>query len=201
MSLAPFQFRRSIATVSLAGTLPEKLEAAASVGFNGVELFENDLLTFDGPPAEVRRIGRELGVAITAFQPFRDFEAMPEPTRAEPGARRTQVRCDASARHRSAARLQQCPPGGDRISSNRRTASPCSSGISVRTRSFGRPIIRIGTAFPRRAADAPRPAGAAIPRAEAPSPGRRCDGVLRLAVTVGCPPTEPAEPNAIASPR
>jgi len=82
VSLAPFQFRRSIATVSLAGTLPEKLEAAVSVGFNGVELFENDLLTFDGTPAEVRRIGRELGVAITAFQPFRDFEAMPEPERA-----------------------------------------------------------------------------------------------------------------------
>jgi len=79
---APFPFRRSIATVSLAGTLPEKLEAAASVGFNGVELFENDLLTFDGTPAEVRRIGREFGLAITAFQPFRDFEAMPEPERA-----------------------------------------------------------------------------------------------------------------------
>jgi 4-hydroxyphenylpyruvate dioxygenase len=78
----PFPFPRSIATVSLAGTLPEKLEAAASVGFNGVELFENDLLTFDGSPAEVRRIGRELGLAITAFQPFRDFEAMPEPQRA-----------------------------------------------------------------------------------------------------------------------
>ena len=77
-----FRFPRSIATVSLAGTLPEKLEAAASVGFNGVELFENDLLTFDGTPAEVRRICRELGLTITAFQPFRDFEAMPEPERA-----------------------------------------------------------------------------------------------------------------------
>jgi len=30
----------------------------------------------------VGRIGRELGLAITAFQPFRDFEAMPEPQRA-----------------------------------------------------------------------------------------------------------------------
>ena len=82
MSPAPFRFPRSIATVSLAGTLPEKLEAAGSVGFNGIELFENDLLTFDGAPAEVRRIGRELGLAITAFQPFRDFEAMPDPERA-----------------------------------------------------------------------------------------------------------------------
>ena len=52
-----FPLPRSVATVSLAGTLPEKLEAATSVGFNGVELFEKDLLTFDGKPAEVRRIG------------------------------------------------------------------------------------------------------------------------------------------------
>jgi len=79
---APFPFSRSIATITLAGTLPEKLEAAASVGFNGVELFENDLLTFDGTPAEVQRIARELGLTIAAFQPFRDFEAMPEPQRA-----------------------------------------------------------------------------------------------------------------------
>ncbi len=82
MRPADFPFSRSIATVSLAGTLPEKLEAAGSVGFNGVELFENDLLTFDGTPAEVRRISRELGLAVTAFQPFRDFEAMPEAERA-----------------------------------------------------------------------------------------------------------------------
>jgi hypothetical protein len=34
MSPAPFRFPRSIATVSLAGTLPEKLEAAESVGFD-----------------------------------------------------------------------------------------------------------------------------------------------------------------------
>ena len=81
MRSAPSRFPRSIATVSLAGTLPEKLEAVASVGFNCVELFENDLLTFDGTPAEVRRIGRELGLTITALQPFRDFEAMPEPER------------------------------------------------------------------------------------------------------------------------
>lgn len=73
---------RSIATVSLSGTLPEKLEAAAAVGFDGVEIFENDLLTFDGTPGDVRSIASDLGLAITMFQPFRDFEAMPEPQRA-----------------------------------------------------------------------------------------------------------------------
>ena len=71
----------SIATVCLSGTLPDKLEAAAAAGFDGVEIFENDLLTFDGTPAGVRRMCEELGLAITLFQPFRDFEAMPEPQR------------------------------------------------------------------------------------------------------------------------
>ena len=72
---------KSIATVSLSGTLPEKLEAAAAIGFDGVEIFENDLLTFDGSPEDVRDIANGLGLAITIFQPFRDFEAMPEPQR------------------------------------------------------------------------------------------------------------------------
>jgi hypothetical protein len=39
MSPAPFRFPRSIATVSLAGTLPEKLEAAGSVGFDSIRAF------------------------------------------------------------------------------------------------------------------------------------------------------------------
>ena len=73
--------RKSIATVSLSGTLPEKLEAAAAAGFDGVEIFESDLLTYDGSPAEVRRICQGLGLAIDLYQPFRDFEAMPEPQR------------------------------------------------------------------------------------------------------------------------
>src|SRR4051812_32778483 len=74
-------FAKSIATVSLSGTLPEKLEAAAAIGFDGVEIFENDLLSYDGSPADVRALAEGLGLAITIFQPFRDFEAMPEPLR------------------------------------------------------------------------------------------------------------------------
>ncbi|PVZ11371.1 MULTISPECIES: 3-dehydroshikimate dehydratase QuiC [unclassified Pseudomonas] len=68
---------RSIATVSLSGTLPEKLEAVAAAGFDGVEIFENDLLYYDGSPREIRQMCADLGIAITLFQPFRDFEGMP----------------------------------------------------------------------------------------------------------------------------
>jgi 4-hydroxyphenylpyruvate dioxygenase len=73
--------RKSIATVALSGTLPDKLEAAARAGFDGVEVMEADLLAFDGSPAELRRIAADLGLAIDLYQPFRDFEAMPEPQR------------------------------------------------------------------------------------------------------------------------
>jgi 4-hydroxyphenylpyruvate dioxygenase len=72
----------SIATCSLAGTLQEKLEAIARAGFRGVEIFENDLLSFPGSPADIRQIARDLGLDIVTFQPFRDFEGMPELRRA-----------------------------------------------------------------------------------------------------------------------
>ncbi len=74
--------QRSIATTTLPGHLGEKLQAAAAAGFDGVEIFENDLLYFDRPPAEVRRMATDLGLSIIALQPFRDFEALPEPRRA-----------------------------------------------------------------------------------------------------------------------
>ncbi|MDB5886515.1 MAG: 4-hydroxyphenylpyruvate dioxygenase, partial [Polaromonas sp.] len=67
--------RHSIATVCLSGMLREKLQAAAAAGFDGVEIFENDLLQFPGSPREVRQICQDLGLTIDLFQPFRDFDA------------------------------------------------------------------------------------------------------------------------------
>ncbi|MBB4216429.1 4-hydroxyphenylpyruvate dioxygenase [Rhizobium sp. BK212] len=69
--------KTSIATVSISGELPEKLEAIAKAGFGGVEIFENDFLAFDGSPADVGKMVRDHGLEITLFQPFRDFEGMP----------------------------------------------------------------------------------------------------------------------------
>jgi 4-hydroxyphenylpyruvate dioxygenase len=68
--------RRSIATVCLSGTLNEKLEAIAAARFNGVEVFESDLLFFTGAPREVRRYAADVGLTIDLFQPFRDFEGV-----------------------------------------------------------------------------------------------------------------------------
>jgi 4-hydroxyphenylpyruvate dioxygenase len=74
--------KRSIATVSLSGALDEKLRAAAAAGFEAVEIFENDLLSFGAGPRDVAALCRKLGLEICAYQPFRDFEGMPEPQRA-----------------------------------------------------------------------------------------------------------------------
>ncbi len=71
-----------IATVSLSGTLLDKLEAAARIGFDAVEIFENDLLTCGEPPEMIRQAAEDLGLEIAIYQPFRDFEAMPDPIRA-----------------------------------------------------------------------------------------------------------------------
>ncbi|MEQ8813453.1 MAG: TIM barrel protein [Thalassobaculum sp.] len=79
--------KTSIATVSLSGDLEEKLAAIATAGFDGVEIFENDFLSFDGGPRDVGRMVSDLGLACVAFQPFRDFEGMPEPQRARGFAR------------------------------------------------------------------------------------------------------------------
>ncbi|HWM10051.1 MAG TPA: TIM barrel protein [Solirubrobacteraceae bacterium] len=71
--------RRSIATVCLSGTLDEKLAAAARAGFDGIELFEADLVNSPLSPAEVRDLAADLGLTIDLYQPFRDFEAVREP--------------------------------------------------------------------------------------------------------------------------
>jgi 4-hydroxyphenylpyruvate dioxygenase len=73
--------------VSLSGDLAEKLAAIAAAGFEGVEIFENDLLSFNGTPADVRRMVADLGLQIITFQPFRDFEGMAPESRERTFAR------------------------------------------------------------------------------------------------------------------
>ncbi len=75
--------KTGIATVSIAGTLSEKLHAAAKAGFDGVEIFENDLTQSELTPRQVRQLAESLGLEIIALQPLRNFEAMPEPWRTQ----------------------------------------------------------------------------------------------------------------------
>lgn len=85
--------KRSIATVCLSGTLEDKLDAAAAAGFDGIEVFENDLVSSPWSPAEVRRRCADLGLSIDLYQPFRDFEAVP-PEVLEANLRRAERKFD-----------------------------------------------------------------------------------------------------------
>ena len=75
--------KTSIATVSISGNLREKLEAIAAAGYDGIEIFEQDFVAYDGSPRDVGNMVRDHGLEITLFQPFRDFEGLPEPMRAK----------------------------------------------------------------------------------------------------------------------
>jgi 4-hydroxyphenylpyruvate dioxygenase len=70
------RIRRAIATVCLSGTLEDKLTAASNAGFNGVEIFENDLISSPMSPQEIGLRAHELGLSIDLYQPFREAEGV-----------------------------------------------------------------------------------------------------------------------------
>jgi len=69
--------RLTIATVCLSGTLEDKLAAAAAARFQGVELFDSDLIASSWSPHRVRQECARRGLSIDLYQPFRDFEGVP----------------------------------------------------------------------------------------------------------------------------
>lgn len=74
--------RKGIATVSLSGVLADKLPAIAAAGFDGIELFDNDLIASPLSPGEVAARCCDLGLAVDLFQPVRDVEGV-DPARFE----------------------------------------------------------------------------------------------------------------------
>jgi 4-hydroxyphenylpyruvate dioxygenase len=80
MSVSADPLRRAIATVCLSGTLEDKLGAAAAAGFDGIEVFEPDLIASSWSPAELAARCADLGLSIDLFQPFRDLDST-DPTR------------------------------------------------------------------------------------------------------------------------
>lgn len=70
--------RTGIATVCLSGTLKEKMHACAVAGFDGIEIFEQDLVTSSLSPEEIRSMAADLGLGLDLYQPFRDFDSVPE---------------------------------------------------------------------------------------------------------------------------
>jgi 4-hydroxyphenylpyruvate dioxygenase len=70
--------RTGIATVCLSGTLKEKMQACAVAGFDGIEIFEQDLVTTPLTPEDVRKMAADRGLTLDLYQPFRDFDSVPE---------------------------------------------------------------------------------------------------------------------------
>jgi 4-hydroxyphenylpyruvate dioxygenase len=68
--------RTGIATVCLSGTLKEKMQACAIAGFDGIEIFEQDLVTSPLSPGQVRTMAADLGLGLDLYQPFRDFDSV-----------------------------------------------------------------------------------------------------------------------------
>lgn len=70
--------KTSIATVCLSGTLEEKMRACATAGFDGIEVFEPDLVVSPSSPAEIKALADRLGLTLDLYQPFRDLEGVTE---------------------------------------------------------------------------------------------------------------------------
>ncbi|NMD46731.1 MAG: sugar phosphate isomerase/epimerase [Propionibacterium sp.] len=70
--------KKCISTVSLGGTIVEKIEAIADAGFDGIELFDADLHGSGLSAGEVARRCRDAGLDIECYQPFRRAEGVPD---------------------------------------------------------------------------------------------------------------------------
>lgn len=68
--------KTSMATVCISGTLADKLHACAEAGFDGVEIFEPDLLAAPESPEEIAALAGRLGLSLDLYQPMRDVEGV-----------------------------------------------------------------------------------------------------------------------------
>ena len=88
--------RLSVATVCLSGTLEDKLDAAATAGFDGVEIFAPDLIADPLSPAEIGDRCRALGLSVDLYQPLRDVDST-DPDRFAANLRRAEAGFDVMA--------------------------------------------------------------------------------------------------------
>ncbi len=88
--------RTSLATVSLSGLLAGKLDAIAEVGFDGVEVFDQDLVVSPMSPREVAARCADLGLTVDLLQPVRDLEGVP-PERFDQVLHRVRRKLDVAA--------------------------------------------------------------------------------------------------------
>lgn len=73
---------RLISSLSLSDHLYDKIQVAARAGFDGIEIFREDMLGFNGTPADVAGLARDEGIAIATLQSLRDVEGLTGAARA-----------------------------------------------------------------------------------------------------------------------
>ena len=77
MSLAPINFDDfGMDTISLAGSLPAKLEAVRAAGLSQIMLSARDVAGHEGGVPAAARAIRDSGLRVTGFQVLRDFEGL-----------------------------------------------------------------------------------------------------------------------------
>jgi 4-hydroxyphenylpyruvate dioxygenase len=148
--------RRAIATISLSGVLAEKLTAIAAAGFDGIELFDNDLIASPLSPREVASRCADLGLTIDLFQPVRDIEGLP-PDRFEAALHRVRVKLGVMAELGVSTFLACSNAGADALGDTALTAEQlhrvgdlaADHGMTVafEALAWGRHINRIGQAW------------------------------------------------------
>jgi 4-hydroxyphenylpyruvate dioxygenase len=69
---------QSISSLSFSGGIEEKIIAAAEAGFDGIEVFREDIIGLDGPVEDIAALAGKQGIEIVGLQSLRDFEAGPE---------------------------------------------------------------------------------------------------------------------------
>lgn len=67
----------AISSLSFPDVLQKKVEAAAKAGFNGFEIFYEDLVYCDVKADAIAQYARDVGLDIVSLQSLRDFEAAP----------------------------------------------------------------------------------------------------------------------------
>ncbi|KEO55417.1 bifunctional sugar phosphate isomerase/epimerase/4-hydroxyphenylpyruvate dioxygenase family protein [Thioclava pacifica] len=65
---------RSISSISFSGQLEDKIDAAAQAGFDGIEIFREDIIGFEAPPEAISDYAAQAGIEIVSLQSLRGFE-------------------------------------------------------------------------------------------------------------------------------
>ena len=73
---------RLISSLSFSGHLYDKICHAARAGFDGIEIYHEDMVGYDGSPADVAGLAQDQGIAIATLQSLRDVEGLTGAARA-----------------------------------------------------------------------------------------------------------------------